>query len=215
MKIAILQANLGNFDTPVDPVEQNIPVTFHRWTDENFPPITGLTPRLQYRIPKMFGWQMLPDYDYYIWLDGGVTFLRSDCAQWYIEQLGDNDMAFFHHPQRHSIKAEVDHIEEHLKLGKSYITARYKNGLHKEQYGVIRTDKQYKDDKLWASTTFIYRNNSKVQSMMWDWWFYQSRYFTVDQIVLPWLLHLWRLKVKDFDEPIFKTGYMSLVSHHK
>lgn len=215
-KLAILTAILGgDFDTPIDPVPQNIPVDFHRWTDENFPPITGLTPRLQYRIPKMFGWEMLPGYDVYIWLDGSASFKRDDCAKWYLEQLGDNDMAFFHHPGRKSIKQEVDHIEEHLRLGKPYITPRYKNGLHKEQYAIIQEDKDYVDDKLWASTTFIYRNNLLVQNLMKEWWYFQSRYFTCDQVVLPWLLDKWGLKVKDFDEPIYKTGYMSLVSYHK
>lgn len=214
-RVAILQANLGAFDTPIDPVEQIAPVTFHRWTDDNFPPITGLTPRLQYRIPKLFGWQMLPGYDFYIWLDGVVSFKRDDSAMWYMDQLGDGDMAFFHHPQRHSIKSEVDHIEEHLQQGKPYITPRYKNGLHKEQYAEILTDTGFVDDKLWASTTFIYRNTKKVQEALKDWWYYQSRYYTCDQVPLPYVLWKHDINVKDFNEPIYKTGYMSLVGHHK
>lgn len=217
MTVAILQANLGNFDNPVDPVAQKVDFgyTFHRFTDKDFPPITGLTPRMQYRIPKTHGWQMLPGYDYYLWLDGTVSLMRDDSLQWYLDQLGKNDMALFHHPQRHSIKKEVEHLEEHLKLGKPYITARYKNGLHKEQYEVIKADKGYIDNKLWASTSFIYANNARMQSMLRDWWYYQSRYFTCDQVVLPWLIDRWGVKVKDFNEPIYKTGYMSLVSHHK
>src|ERR1051326_2688845 len=100
MKVAILQANLGDFDSPRDPVQQTVPFTFHRWTDDNFPPITGLTPRMQYRIPKTHGWQMLPGYDIYVWLDGTVSFKRGDCLQWYLDQLGDNDIALFKHPNR-------------------------------------------------------------------------------------------------------------------
>lgn len=215
MKIAILQANLGDFDNPIDPIEQTIPVTFHRFTDENFPPIAGLTPRMQYRIPKTHGWQMFPGYDYYIWLDGTVSFKRDDSAGWYLDQLGDSDMALFHHPGRKTMKQETDHIEEHLRLNKPYITPRYENGLHKEQYELCMQDPDFVDDKLWASTTFIYRNTPKVQEMLKEWWYQGSRYFTVDQIVLPYLLWKYDLKVKDFDEPIYKTGYMSLVSHHK
>lgn len=213
--IAILQANLGGFDTPKDPVEQDIPITFHRWTDDNFPPITGLTPRMQYRIPKLFGWQMFPGYDHYIWLDGSASFLREDCAAYYLDQLGDADIAFFDHPNRHSIKEEVEHIEEHLKLGKPYITKRYKGGLHREQLEIIQADKSYVDDKLYASTTFIYHNTPGVQAFMRDWWFYQSRYFTCDQVPLPWLCDNWGLKIVVFDQPIYQTGYMSLVSHHE
>src|SRR3989338_9885989 len=104
MRIAVLQANLGDFDTPVKPVSQSIPFTFHRWTDKNFPPITGLTSRMQYRIPKTHGWQMLPGYDYYIWLDGSVSFTRDDSIKYYLDQIGDNDIALFKHPQRQTAK---------------------------------------------------------------------------------------------------------------
>ncbi len=218
MKVAILQANLGNFDTPQDPVKQDLPegvsVTFHRWTDDDFPPILGLTPRLQYRIPKTFGWQMFPDYDFYIWLDGSVSLKRPDCVRWYLEQLGDNDMAFFKHPTRRNIRQETAHIEEHLKLGKPYITKRYKNGLHKEQLAEIMLDKDFKDDKLYASTAFIYKNNEQARSALRLWWYHASRYFTVDQIALPYVLWKYGLKVKTLDEPLYKSGYISLVSNH-
>lgn len=213
-KVAILQANLGAFDTPKDPVKQSIPTTFHRFTDKNFPPIGGLTPRLQYRIPKYFGWEMFPDYDYYIWLDGSVSLLREDCATWYLEQLGDGDIAFFKHPTRRNIRQEVAHIEEHLKAGKPYITARYKGGLHKEQLELIQAS-GYKDRNLYASTVFIYRNTLKVRGMMHDWWHWQSRYYTCDQIALPWVLWRNKLTVKVLQEPLYKSGYISLVSNHK
>lgn len=214
MKLAILSCILGGFDTPVDPVEQSVPFYFHRFTDSDFPPITGLTPRLQYRIPKLFGWEMLPNYDYYVWLDGAVSFKRGDCLTWWLNQLGDGDIAFFKHPSRRNIRQEVEHIQEHLELGKPYITARYKNGLHQEQLQVI-LDSGYKDRSLYASTAFIYKNTPQVQEFMKDWWYYQSRYFTCDQVPLPWLLEKHKLKVKTLDEPIYKTGYISLVSHHR
>lgn len=219
MRICILSANLGSFDNTVEPVEQELPegvevIDYHCFTDEDFPPITGLTPRLQYRIPKYFGWEMKPGYDYYIWLDGAVSLQRPDSVTWYLDQLSIGDMAFFKHPTRRNIRQEVAHIEEHLKLGKPYITARYKNGLHKEQMAKIMAAKTYRDDKLYASTAFIYKNNARVQSLMHDWWFYQSRYFTCDQVVLPWLIDQWGIQVKVLGEPIYKSGYLSLVSHH-
>src|ERR1035437_88783 len=99
MRIAILSANLGGFDTtPQEPVKQDLAVTFHRFTDKDFPPIIGLSSRFQYRIPKMFGWQMFPGYDIYIWLDSSMSLQRSDSVQWLLDQLGNADMAFFKHP---------------------------------------------------------------------------------------------------------------------
>lgn len=225
MKVAILQANLGNFDTPKDPVEQDLPegiteVKFRRWTDADFPPITGLTPRFQYRIPKLFGWQMEPGYDFYIWLDGTASFKRPDCLKYYLDQLGNGDMAFFAHPNRKTIQEEVDHIDDYLNRrkgtprGQEYLIKRYQNGLHKEQLEDIKLDKDYVDDKLYASTTFIYRDSEEVRDAMRLWWLHQSRYFTVDQIVLPYVLWKSNLVVNTFDQPIYQTGYMSLVSKH-
>lgn len=213
--VAVITAILGAFDTPVDPVHQTVPFTFHRWTDEDFPPITGLTPRLQYRIPKTHGWQMFPGYEYYIWLDGSVSFKRDDCIQYYLDQLGDADMAFFKHPTRRNVRQEVAHIEEHLKQKKPYITERYKNGLHQEQLNEMQMDPTWKDSRLWASTGFIYHNTPRIQEALKDWWYEGSRYFTCDQIVLPWIIHKHNLKVNTMDEPVFKSGYISLVSHHK
>jgi hypothetical protein len=215
MRIAILTANLGNFDKPVDPVKQETEheIKFHRFTDDDFPPITGLTPRLQYRIPKCFGWEMFPGYDYYIWLDGACSFERPDCVWWYVKQLADNDMAFFKHPSRRNVRQEVRHLEEHLNLGKPYITKRYKNGLHREFFDKILAE-GYRDKGLYASTTFIYKNNPQVQKALTDWWLLGSRYFTCDQIQLPYVLWKNEIRVKTFDEPLYKSGYISLVSKH-
>lgn len=217
MQVAILSANLGNFDKPIEPVEQELPegvesVTYHCFTDSDFAPITGLTPRFQYRLPKMFGWQMFPGYDIYIWLDASVSLQRPDSLKYYIDQLGEADMAFFKHPTRRNIRQEVDHIEEHLKLGKPYITARYKNGLHKEQLADIQLDKDFKDDKLYASTGFIYRDSERVRDALRLWFLHQARYFSCDQIALPYAVK--DLEVNMMDEPIFKSGHLSLVSKH-
>ena len=214
MKIAILQCVLGNFDKPIDPVKQNIETTFHRFTDKEFPSITGLTPRLQYRIPKLFGWQMFPGYDYYIWLDGSVTLKRTDCVEWYMNQIGDNDIAFFKHPNRRNMRQEVAHIEQKLKENSKYIVPRYKNGLHREQLEEALNN-GYRDRRLFASTAFIYKNNERVKQYMNLWWLFKSRYYTVDQMAQVYCTSLVEgLKVKTITEHIFKIGYLSLVSHH-
>lgn len=220
MKIAILTANLGNFDTPVDPVPQDLPkgvdeITFHRFTDSNFSPVTGLTPRLQYRIPKLFGWQMFPGYDVYLWIDGSMSLAHPDSVKWFLEKLGNNDIGLFKHPWRNSIKEEADHIEEKLQQGKRYITSRYKNGLHKEQLAECLSDPDFKDTILYTSTAFLYRNNKKVQGAMKLWWYYQSRYFTCDQIVLPYVVFKNNLKVGVINEDQYHIPYLTIVSKHK
>lgn len=204
-KVIVLQANLNNFDKVSKPVKQNIPVDYHCFTDEDFPPITGLTPRLQYRIPKMWGWQMIPGYDYYIWLDGSVTLKDPDSAKWMIDELGNNDIAFFRHPHRKTVKEEVDHIEEHLKQGKKYITSRYKNGLHKESLAFTG------DGELYASPVFIYKPSALTALV--EWWTIQSRYYTCDQVSLTHALKGVKYGILPGDDP-FENKYIKRVSKH-
>lgn len=214
MSILVLTANLGNFDTQVDNTPQSIPHDFYRFTDKNFPPCVGLTPRLQYRIPKLYGWQMKPGYNYYIWIDGSFSLQNKDSVKWFIDKLGDADIALFIHPWRKTIKEEVDHIEDHLKKGKPYITSRYKNGFHKEMYEEIMGT-EYKDTVLYTSTAFIYKSNDKVKEMMNWWWLYQSRYFTCDQVALPFVVSMSELKVNPINENQYRIPYLSITSKHK
>jgi hypothetical protein len=210
---AVLTANLGNFDTPVNPVAQTVDFAFHRFEDSNFPPIAGLTPRLQYRIPKLYGWEMFPGYDTYIWLDGSMSFRSPSSVEWFLEKLGDADMALFKHPWRNSMREETDHIEEYLRKGSKYIVPRYRNGLHQEQLDLCLSDPDFEDDRLYTSTAFIYRNTPEVQKAMKCWWYYQSRYFTVDQIVLPYVVR--KLKVNTIQENQYRNPYVTLVSRHE
>lgn len=207
--LAVLSCVLGNFDTPVDPVEQDIPITFHRWTDDDFPPIAQWDPRLQYRIPKTHGWEMLPNYDFYIWIDGAVSLTRSDSAAWYLAQLGDGDIAFFAHPTRRTVKQEVEHIDSHLSAEKPYITARYRNGLHWDQLMLYGSEAP-----VYASTAFIYRNTPQVQEALKDWWYYQSRYYTCDQVNLTYVLQKHKLDVRILEGEIFKSPHALLQSKH-
>lgn len=219
MKIAVLTANLGKFDNPIRPAAQLLPIgidfDYHCFTDDDFPPITGLSGRLQYRIPKLFGWEMYPNYDVYIWLDGSMSLLNEGSIKWFMEQLDTHDMALFRHPWRKTIKEEVQHIDQKLKEGNKYIESRYKNGLHVEQYKEIMKDKTFVDDTLFASTAFVYRNTSRVQEALKMWWYYQSRYFTCDQVVLPYVVKKCNLDINVIQENIFKHTYISLVSAHK
>lgn len=220
MNIAILTANLGSFDTPVDPVPQLYPegvevIKFKRWTDENYPPIAGLTPRLQYRIPKMFGWEMFPDFDVYIWLDGSFSMLDRGSVKWLYEQLGDSDVAFFKHPQRNSMLDEAYYIRRKLNEGNKYMVPRYQNGLHIKQVAECYADSGFEDNVLYTSTAFIYRNNKRVQDMFKIWWYYQSKYFTCDQVSQPYAVYKSRVKVSLIEKNQYKIPYLSLVSRHK
>lgn len=206
MNIAVLSANLGNFDQPLEHMPQSVEAFYHTFTDEDFPPITGFNGRTQYRIPKTHGWQMVPGYKHYLWLDGSITMQSPDSLKWYLEQLGEADIAFFAHPSRTTIEQEVEHIEAHLAADKPYITSRYKGGLHRQFLDKIQAE-GYPDDSLYASTAFIYHDTEKVRAALADWWYAGTRYLTCDQVQLPYILKLHRLNVVTLPGKVFQSEH--------
>lgn len=216
MRICILTANLGGFDKMIDPVTQIVPAGFSydfcRFTDQNFPPRrNSMTPRLQARIPKMFGWEMNPGFDYYLWVDSSCTLPRADSLAWFLEQCGEADIAVFKHPNRSSIQAEADYLKKRLEIKCPYITPRYENELIDEQMKVIKDDRRYTDDWLIASTAFIYRNNERVRKMFSNWWFHTSRYHSIDQLSLPYVLRKSECYVTVIPDSYLKTPYLKYV----
>lgn len=195
MKIAILQTNLGNFDKP-KPIEQGLAFDHHLFTDENFSPRTkSMTPRLQAKIPKCFGWQLVPDYDYYLWIDGNIS-LRPDALEFF--QKNCEDVVVFQHPQRNTIYWEYRYNYRglHNNAPSNYLTKRYTNELLDEQYEVIKNDPDYKDDLLVLGGLFMYRNTVQVQEMLKEWWYNMSRYCVSDQLAWAYVLKKSGLRVK-------------------
>ena len=222
MKIAVITANMGNFDNPVENVKQSVNHDFYRFTNENFPPRhCSMTPRLQARIPKMFGWEMVPGYDYYLWVDASYSLQHTDSVKWFIEQCRDVDMAVLKHPMRKTIQEEADYLKKRLveeKAGKKepYVISRYENELIDEQLATIKRDEEFVDNYLFASTALIYRNTEKVQGMLKDWWFHTSRYHSVDQLSLPYVIWKHRLDLRIIPTERhhdFRIPYLTLVRY--
>lgn len=213
MKIAIITANLGNFEQNiVENVPQSIESDFFRFTDENFPPrIKAMKPRMQARIVKMFAWQIKPEYDVYIWIDSSCALLNPNSVKWLLEQVKDVDLAVLKHPKRKSITEEADYLKARLDANNQYIIPRYENELINEQLQEIRKDRKYIDDKLYASTVVVYKSNKKTRSMFKEWWYHTSRYHSIDQLSFPYVIFKSGVKYRVIQENYFKSKYISYV----
>lgn len=217
MKIAVVTANLGNFDPEIEYVPQSLPYDFYKFTDKNFPPrFKSMTPRLQSRIVKMFHWQMIPQkYDYYIWVDSSCILSDKDSIKWFIEKCEGVDMAVFKHPERNTIKEETDFLKERLKRGDPYIVSRYENELVDEQVKVIYQDKNFSDQNLFASTAFVHKNSQRFQNVMFHWWHHTSRYHSIDQLSLPYVLFTQKCSVRIIPDNYLKIPYLKHVRNLK
>ena len=212
MKILIHTANLGNFDKRIANVEQTMEHDFFRFTDENFPPRhCSMKPRLQARIPKMSGWQMKPGYDFYVWVDSSCILAKEDSLQWLVDNCMVADFVVFKHPQRNSIQEEADYLKKRLDKKCPYITPRYENELIDEQLSVIKDDKNYVDDHFFASTVMVYKNTEKAHNALRDWWYHTSRYHSIDQLSLPYVLWKSGCTVNVIPDNYMETPYLKYV----
>ena len=163
-----------------------------------------MTPRLQARIVKMFGWQMAPGYDYYLWVDNSCQLSHPDSLKWFLDFC--QDVVVFKHPTRKTVQEEADYLKYRLSIKCSYITPRYQNELIDEELKEVDPSQT-----LLASTAFMYKNTPQVQTMLKEWWYHTSRYHSIDQLALPYVLRESGLAVSVIPESYLKIPYLKYV----
>lgn len=214
MKIAVISANLGGLDQSTEHVPQSIAYDYFMFTDKNFPPrFNAMTPRLQAKIPKFFGWQLAPGYDYYLWIDGNMTLSNSDSLKYFYDNCQGYDVVVLKHPVRPDIRQEVRYTRKGIKQQAMYMVKRYTNELLKEQYDAIRSDKDFVDDFLVNGGVLMYRNTPKVQRMLKEWWYHVSRYIVQDQISFPYVLKKSGVKINIRPDDIRHCLHVTIKRH--
>lgn len=214
-RAVVLSANLGSYDPPVAWVDQRSPagwtVEVHRFTDANFPPRSlAMTSRLQCGIPKMFGWELVPGADLYIWIDASRGLLRPDTAAWFIEHIGGAEMLLFLHPERASIRAEFEFVKARMaRPGERYLNSRYAGEWLDAQFAAVNHP-WHVDNRLYASTAFAYRPTLRVQQALGEWWFHKSRYLLHDQLALPFVIRRHHVYVTERSESVYAFEHLPI-----
>lgn len=204
-KTLVVSASLGDFDEQRQHNKQSIDCDYYHFDDNNFPSrFNSQTPRLQARIPKMFAWDMVKGYEYYLWVDSSCRLSDENSVKWFLEQLGDNDIAVFKHPHRKTVQEEADYLKHRLDINCPYITPRYEN---EDIDGQLEHVDPYAT--LFASTAFIYRDIPSVREALKEWWYHTSRFHSIDQLSLPYAAR--KLRVKVIDENYLKVPYLTYV----
>ncbi len=213
--IAVISANLGGIDKPLEHEEQSINCDYFTYDDENFPPRISMTPRLQAKLPKMFAWQMNPGYEFYIWLDSNLRFSSRDSIAYLYSALSYNDVLVLKHPRRDTVYWEYRYNWRglHSKATSNYLTSRYTGELLDEQYEVIKNDPDYKDDLMVNGGIFMYRNTPEVQAMLKEWWYHVSRYLVMDQLSWPYVLKKSGLPIKVLEDDFANCEWLENRKH--
>ena len=201
MRVCLHSANFGGIDEPVLHEDQvGVEVIGHTFDDLNFPlRRRTMSARLKARIPKMFGWDLLPGFDAYLWLDGVFRLSRQDSVAWLLEQLGDAELVIYRHSSRETIREEADFIRAKLAAGSQYLRVRYEGEDLEGQLAAIASDATYVDDRLYGSSAFLYRPTERVKAALTEWWVHTSRFHAVDQLALPYVLRHCAVRVIDQD----------------
>ena len=214
MKIAVITSSLGGFDNVEPHVEQSLPFDYYLFTDENFPPRDKvMLPRLQAKIPKCFAWQMVPNYDYYLWIDGNLTLKHEDSLKYFLDNIKGYDLVTLKHPLRRNILQELNHIEKRVRMHSNYLASRYSNELFAEQYDVIKKDKDYVDDLLLIGGLFLYRNTPKVQKALKEWWYHISRFHICDQYSFVYTMRKANLKINALSDDYSNCWFLKTGNH--
>lgn len=217
-KILVHSVNLGGVDKPIEHAKQLVKADYFTFTDENFPPRkNSLTLRLQAKIPKMFGWQLKPGYDYYLWLDGNIRLAHHESIQYFLDAVEDHDVAVLQHPDRNTIWWEYRYNYRglHSQAPSNYLTERYTNELLDEQMQVIKDDKDYVDDLLVNGGIFMYRNTPEIHKMLTEWWYYVSRYLIMDQMSWAYVLKTSGLRVNVLPDVFRDCMWLENIRHRR
>jgi hypothetical protein len=202
MRVCLHSANFGAIDNPpVHEVQVGVTLETHVFTDANFPSRKcAMLPRLKARIPKMFGWDLLPGYDAYLWMDGSYSLSRPDSVAWLLEHLGDGDITLYRHGSRTTIREEAEFIRAKIAAGSHYLRVRYDGEDLDGQMAAIAADPGYVDDRLYGSSVLLYRPTTRMKCALTDWWVHTSRFHSVDQLALPYVLWAQDCDVRVIDQ---------------
>lgn len=138
------------------------------------------------------------NFDYIIWIDASIVIENIDFINDIynlIKKNLDHDFFIFEHSERHNIEEEYN-ASKFLK--------KYEN-----QNLLLQIKKYYKNgykNGLYESGFFIFKNNSKINNMMNDWWNEIQNYSYQCQISLPYILYKNNVRVYNLIENNFVKG---------
>ena len=216
MKIAVIQASLGGLDSPCKHEKQSLQHDYYLFDDNSLPPRhKAMTARLQAKIPKMFAYELKPNFEYYLWLDGNLTLNNQDTLKYFVEQIQGYDIVGLKHPRIPNVRQEIRYLRKGLREQSKYLVARYDGEFLPEQTTLIQGDKDFVDDLLLIGGIFMYRNTKEVQAMLKEWFFQVCRYNVQDQISFSYVLKKSGLKVNALDHDYRNWEYIKNGSHAK
>lgn len=176
--------------------------------------MASFTPRMAGKIPKILGWELMPGYDYYLWIDDNYNIIRPDTVQWFIDNIGNHQALFFRHAERGSITSESQFMYGAMKKGSKHITPRINGEPILEQVNHYLQDNHFKDTFLINASTFFYSRKlveNMADNVMRSWFYEVCRWTIRDQLSLPYVLQKHCTDFALMDINPFKFDYLKFL----
>lgn len=207
MKIAIVTSILGIQDSLVDPTNVYDGVDYIAFVDRkhnckiwdqreaiNFTMHKEFASRRNAKIYKVLPHLMLPDYDYYFWVDATHEVIQHP-IEIIKNYLGDSEIGLFNHTHRKCVYKESDEV---LKVNYDIKELVDSQVAYYHQIGYPE------DNGLYELPVSIRKNTPTTQLINLRWWEHICKYSSRDQISLP--VVLWSLNVKPTILPGFANN---------
>lgn len=221
-RIAVVTAVAAGKDVLVDPVVGTENVDFIAFCDQPHDclrvwqvrplPIWSSDSRFASRrhakLPKVLPQIMLPNYDYYIWIDGNYTLKmdpRDICAELLLDPLVD--IAVFRHRLRTCIYSEAAEVLKYRLDHAAWV---------RKQMAAYRRQGYPKNAGLYELPAFVIRNSAAMLRLSLAWWEQICRYSSRDQLSFPIAAQRTGARVSIIKAPsVHDNPYLGRVHHHR
>lgn len=189
MKIAVVTAVYGEYDSPVAPPEQFFPGAEVSWLYVTGEPVdvpapwvnivlpSDKRPRLAAKAPKCLPQMFAPNADVTVWVDGSFRFLTPNTLLEIVNQSTGHDLSMIKHPWRDNFYDEAEFSQQMLK---------YQDEPLMEQAEHYRERGIGENAGLWATGLIVRRK--PLNRLGFHWLHEQHRWSIQDQVSLPPML---------------------------
>ncbi len=216
MRIAVISANIGGFDTEKSIPKQTVNFDRYYYTDKNLPvPMHTQDARMKAKLMKIVPHYFLPNYDVYIWVDGNVQVKSERFIETILQALEGKDISISNHPFRSDIYHEAAFICDEIKKGNKYLSTRYSIDSVKREMGYITDQIAGNEFKgLYWCGCFSRVNHPRINEYFEQWFMDNILYSNFDQLSFVKMVNVCKLKVGTFSLGSFYDNDFYKLTHH-
>ena len=135
--------------------------------------------RLNAKLYKVLSFFVVPDYDYYFWVDCTHT-VKLPPREIIDTYLANADIAVFRHDERDCVYQEAEKVKQ--------LNYDYHDRVN-VQVQYYRQTNYPERNGLYELPAFVYRNTPQIRALMLTWWEHIMRFSSRDQISFPYVCH--------------------------